>query len=519
MRGASGGTALRDSEELFRGAFDSAVFGFAIADIDGRLRGISKSVESMLGHSETELEMRSIGQGLSHPDDPAGSARIRRESTSGAWESARIIKRYVHKDGHEVWLALTASLMHDIAGGPPYLVMQVMDMQPRRAAEQTLAHNTTLLRESEERFRCAFESTVAGFALLEIDGSIRAVNDTLCKMFGYTKEEMLARTFPGLSHPDDREQTQLLRDRLVEGKADHFVLEKRYIHKGGNIIWGRLALAIVRVGAIAPYFVSQVTDITERKEVDRVLAERSADLERSNRELETFAYVASHDLQQPLRTISSYSRLVLERYTDNLDARGVRWLQHIQNGVDHMQNLITDLLQLSKVSTDGEGSEPTDTAAVTQAAWEILSNEYETTATIVTGGLPTIMAVKPQIEQLIGNLLDNAFKYRRRRTELMIKADATLHGEGEAAYWEFTVADNGIGFDAKHSEDIFEMFRRLHASGSYEGTGIGLTICRRIVERHGGRIWAESNPGNGATFHFTLPVRHRATIARQRPSQ
>jgi PAS domain S-box-containing protein len=373
--------------------------------------------------------------------------------------------------------------------------------------EQGRARNTDALRESEERFRGAFESAATGFSLAELDGTIRAANRSMCAMLGYTEEQMLRETFWSISHPDDTAKATALRARLVTGEIDHYQLEKRYLHKDGHTVWAEAAVALVRVSDGQPYFVVQLTDITRRKNAEEALARHAHELERSNEDLQSFAYIASHDLQQPLRTVSSYAHLLAERYQGHLDERADRWLEHITRGVDRMHHLIADLLQLSQLRRDGEEFSPTNLGPIVDRIWDSLGRQYPVDAHLTCGTLPTIMADAAQMELLMQNLVDNAFKYRRPNVPLEVTLSAERHDESARAMWEFALCDNGIGFDRAYAERIFDLFRRLHSADQYEGTGIGLTLCRRIVERHGGRIRAESAPGQGATFLFTLPER------------
>jgi PAS domain S-box-containing protein len=368
------------------------------------------------------------------------------------------------------------------------------------------------LRESEERFRGAFEAAAIGFALVEIDGRIRRTNWSFAEMLGYTRAELSERTFAQITHPDDITTSDTPQARLLAGEISSFQLEKRYIHKDGHIVWAVLAVSLARDEHGAPsYFVSQMTDITARKEAEQTLARHTADLERSNADLEAFAYMASHDLQQPLRTVSSYAQLFVDRYRGTLDERADRWLGFIVGGVERMQRLIDDLLALARVRTEGAAFAPTNTRAIVDRCWKSLRESHVADdARLNIGMLPVISADAAQLHQLFQNLLGNAWKYRRPTVALHVGVTAKRRTEDEM--WEFSVRDNGIGLDMAHGDRIFEIFQRLHREQDYDGTGIGLAICRRIVERHGGRIWVRALPGRGATFSFTLPESHQVTL-------
>jgi PAS domain S-box-containing protein len=365
------------------------------------------------------------------------------------------------------------------------------------------------LRASEDRFRGAFEAAAIGFALVELDGRYRQTNRCFSEMLGYTQAELADRTVAQVMHPDDVAATEAHQARLLSGEIQSFQIEKRYLHKDGHVVWTVLAVTLVYDQRGAPdYFVSQVTDISARKEAEQVLARHTANLERSNADLEAFAYVASHDLQQPLRTVSSYVQLFRDRYHGRLDERADRWLGFIMAGVERMQRLVNDLLALARIRTDGGAFTSTDTRAIVERTWHGLKAAYGIDhARLSLGTLPVISADGAQLQQLFQNLLDNAWKYRRPMVMLHVEVAATRYAGGDAV-WEFSVRDNGIGLDMTHADRIFEIFQRLHREQEYGGTGIGLAICRRIVERHGGRIWVRARPEHGATFSFTLPDSH-----------
>ncbi len=239
------------------------------------------------------------------------------------------------------------------------------------------------------------------------------------------------------------------------------------------------------------------------EELERRVVERTEDLQRSNEELERFAYVASHDLQEPLRMVGSYMQLLERRYKDKLDEDANKFIGFAVDGAKRMQALIQDLLAFSRVGSKGKAFEPTDCAGVLEI---VLSNLKvaigERKAAVTCDTLPTVMADPGQIGQLFQNLISNGLKFRGKEPP-NIHISARLDGD----LWVFSVRDNGIGIDPQFFERIFIIFQRLHARGDYPGTGIGLAVCKKIVERHGGRIWAESAPGAGTTFYFTLPAK------------
>jgi signal transduction histidine kinase len=263
---------------------------------------------------------------------------------------------------------------------------------------------------------------------------------------------------------------------------------------------GRTYLVFVAPVPEAGYVNLYTSDITERKQAEEQLRRTLTELERSNQELEQFAYVASHDLQEPLRMVSSYTRLLAQRYQDRLDQDARDFIGFAVDGATRMQRLIQDLLAYSRISTRGAELTLTDAGAALRAALENLQAAIRDSAAVVTHDtLPAVPADAPQLTQVFQNLVGNALKFRGETPPRVHVTAARKENE-----WVFSVADNGIGIDPQYFDQIFLIFKRLHPSHRYPGTGIGLALCQRIVERHGGRIWVESAPGRGSKFYFTL---------------
>ena len=243
-------------------------------------------------------------------------------------------------------------------------------------------------------------------------------------------------------------------------------------------------------------------EIAERKRAQSELAIRAQDLASSNAELEQFAYVASHDLQEPLRMVTSFTQLMVNRYRGNLDADADQFIEYIADGAKRMSRLINDLLEYSRVGTRGRPLTPTDCSAIFELACKNLRVAIEEShATVTSDPLPIVMGDETQLVQLFQNLIGNALKFRG---EEPIRTHVGV--ERQDGKWLFRVSDNGIGIEPQYAERIFIIFQRLHSRDEYPGTGIGLAVCKKIVERHGGRIWVESEPGAGATFCFFLQV-------------
>jgi PAS domain S-box-containing protein len=306
------------------------------------------------------------------------------------------------------------------------------------------------------------------------------------RLFGRAADEVLGQ-------PLDILLAAPLTETDLEGRR----LEVFGRHRGGHVIPLDVGVSKTQVGAQTLY-TCILRDATQT-----LLASRAAELERSNAELEQFAYVASHDLRQPLRTVASYAELLAERYSTRLDERADRWITYVLGGVDRMQRLIDDLLARARVHTHAGALVETDTAALVVRTWQEVRHQYPGDARLEQRNLPIIVADTGQLEQLFQNLFDNALKYSRSGVPAEVEVSAQP-ASNEPGLWEFTVRDNGLGLDMVSADRIFEIFQRLHQSPEYEGTGIGLAICKRIVERHGGQIRVDSAPGQGASFRFTL---------------
>jgi signal transduction histidine kinase len=228
-----------------------------------------------------------------------------------------------------------------------------------------------------------------------------------------------------------------------------------------------------------------------------------AELARSNQDLEQFAYVASHDLQEPLRMVATYTQLLAERYRGKLDADADKYIHYAVDGALRMQKLVQDLLAFSRVGREGITLRSTDCNAALQASLKNLEAAIQESGAVVhPAQLPVVTADSSQLIQVFQNLIGNAIKFRGAEPPLI-----RISAQAKRKEWVFSVADNGIGIAAEHVESVFVIFRRLHARAEYPGNGIGLSICKKIIEQHGGRIWVESEPGHGSTFKFTLPVK------------
>jgi PAS domain S-box-containing protein len=381
-----------------------------------------------------------------------------------------------------------------------YVNLYGRDETERKRAEEAL-------QESEEKYRLIADSSNEWIYLNSPDSSLRYSSPSCERITGYTPKEFAddSNLLIRIVHPDDRIDVEShFKEIREDSVADS--REFRIITKSGEIRWIQHSCALVHTpdGQCAGQR-GVNRDITERRRAEEALQKTLADLERSNAELEQFAYVASHDLQEPLRMISSYTQLLAQRYQGKLDTDADEFIGYAVDGANRMQQLINDLLAYSRVGTQGKPPAPVPADRILDRSLENLKMILEETkAKVKREPLPTVTVDDVQLTQVFQNLVANAVKFHGDKPP-RISVACREHGPE----WIFSVRDNGIGIDPKYLERIFVIFQRLNPRGKYPGTGIGLAVCKKIIQRHGGRIWVESKSGEGSTFFFTLPRTNR----------
>ncbi|PRX29911.1 PAS domain S-box-containing protein [Orenia metallireducens] len=361
--------------------------------------------------------------------------------------------------------------------------------------------NIKLLEENKERYRSLFRNNIAAVFSIDLEGRFLDINSAAQQLTGYFKEELIGSFFTELLPQDQIEKGRNLFLDTAKGKAE--LVELTIVDKEDNRIELMLTSMpiIINNKIIGVYKIA--IDITENKRNEERIFKVSEELRRSNKDLQQFAYVASHDLQEPLRMVTSYLQLLERRYKDKLDEDANEFINFAVDGAKRMQTLINDLLEYSRVNTRGKEFKEIDGNQLIEEVKRNLSIFIEEkNAKIIYEPLADFYGDRVQLVQLFQNLIQNGIKFNDKEEP---QIDISMEEKDDA--WQFAISDNGIGFSAEYSERIFTIFQRLHSYNEYQGTGIGLAICKRIVERHGGEIWVESEEGKGSTFYFTIKQR------------
>ncbi len=462
-------------------------------DVANNKEYLSPSFKKMLGYADEELPNYSNAwkKIIFQEDLPALKEAFQKHVESKGSSPFSVRVRYLHKNGSTVWVLCRGEVIE-----------WQDDNTPRRAVgchiDITDKVNTeNALRESEKRFRLTFENVGAGIAIVALDGTILQANDAFQRLLAYSEQELSKMTFAEFTHPDDITRDVNLYRELQTGKIPHYNMEKRYIRKDGQLIWANLSVSLARdEDTNQPlYAVSIVQDISIRK---KAIEEQI----KAGKQLENFAYVTSHDLQEPIRTIHSFTTLLKEKCSgDKLDAEAEQYLTFITDASSRMQELIKALLDYSRIGKNENKEEVDFNELVSTVIQDMNTLISETDTQIKVHNLPTLNVFSTEMRLLFQNLISNAIKFRKTDEKPQIEINVTVKNEN----WLFSVSDNGIGIEDKYHEKIFQVFQRLHTRSAYEGTGIGLAHCKKIVDIHRGEIWLESKPGEGSSFYFTIP--------------
>lgn len=500
---------VRESEEKFRTIFENSVTGKSITGIDGSMQ-VNKSFCRMVGYSPEELKSTPWKE-ITHPDDIRESEEIVASLVRGDRTEARFEKRYLRKDGMVVWTDVSTTLHRDPGGTPVFFITSVSDISHRKLSEIALRESEENIRFQQERLSLALKAGQSGTFDWDIEHNVNTWSREIEELYGVPAGHF-GKTFEAwelLVYPEDLESARdIAAKALKTGELDgEWRIQRksdgqiRSLAARGKVLFDDRGKPVRMMGIN--------WDITDKKRSEEVLKRTLLDLQRSNKELEQFAYVASHDLQEPLRMVSSFVQLLEQRYKDRLDQDAHEFIEFAVDGASRMQKLINDLLTFSRVGTRGRDFTTVNCEQVFSDILENLRQTIDDSKAVITHDpLPVILADETQILQLFQNLVGNALKFHREGQHPIIHVSASEQ-DGE---YLFSVRDHGIGIETEFFNRIFIIFQRLHQKDKYQGTGIGLALCKKIIERHSGRIWVDSTPGRGSTFYFAIPKERERII-------
>jgi PAS domain S-box-containing protein len=506
--------ALRESENRFRILFEHAGVGVARIDSNtGSFIQINQKYCDIVGFTRREMEALDF-QTITHPEDLQKDLDLMNQLKKGEISEFTLEKRYLCKDGSPVWVLLIVSPLWKPGEAPSAHIAVVHDITERKRAESDLSN-------SEKRFRVLFENAGVGVAQGDTNtGRFLKINQKYCDIVGYTHQEMENLEFASITHPGDLGRNLELLEQLKRGEIPEFTMEKRYIRKDGSVVWVLLTVSpLWNPGEPPDTHITVIHDITEQKraeyalryseaelrklnaELEKRVSERTAQLELANHELEAFAYSVSHDLRAPLRAIDGFSRILMNEYAGELSAEAGELLERVRTANASMSQLVDALLGLSRMTRTEINRERIDLGWMARTILENLRQEHpERIVECVAAERSFADGDARLLRVALENLLGNAWKFTSKQERARIEFGIEIRG-GETVYF---VRDNGAGFNPRYADKLFGAFQRLHRTDEFEGTGIGLATVQRIIHRHGGRVWAESEVAKGATFYFTL---------------
>ena len=487
------------NEEMFRLAMDNTPIGMALVSLQGEWIRVNNAVCEIVGYSEEELLVTDF-QTITHPDDLDKDLSLLNSVLNREIDQYHIEKRYIRKNGEYVWILLSVSLVRDSADNPLYFISQIQDIDARKKSESEISM-------SKERLELALRGGELGTWDWNVPDGTTHFDERWAEMLGYSVAELApdVSTWENSVHPEDRDSVVEQLEAHFRSETESYQAEHRLLHKDGSWVWvltkGKV---IARDISGAPQRVCGThLDITLQKNAQESLATFSKELERSNQELEDFAYIASHDLKEPLRGIRNYASFLLEDYEDKLDDDGKDKLHTLVKLTGRLGDFIDALLHYSKVGRSEFALQPINFHDETIRIIESLEGWIEEQNGHVTAldSLPSALGHPVLAAEIFRNLITNGIKYNRSdQKEIVVGAESGADGKPI-----FYVRDNGVGIPEKHQAMVFKIFKRLHGRDEYGGgTGAGLSITQKIVHRHGGRIWLESEEGVGTTFYFTL---------------
>ena len=495
---------LAQMEGRYRGLLEAAPDAMVVVNQGGEIVLLNVQAEKQFGYRRDEL----VGQKVKNIIPQGFAERLLTDGLRSAEDAlAQQIGTGIEltarrKDGSEFPIELMLSPLNGIEG--IMVTAAIRDISARKEADEALL-------ASEERLRMTLDAAEMGTWFYDLRRDEVSYSERFRALFGLTSDaRMTYQACLDRTHPDDKARIdQAVKDTVELGVPFH--IEYRVIWPDSSVHWITAKGGAHRNSeGVAVHLQGIITDITERKAAQEALRHqealerRSVELTRSNDDLQQFAYIAAHDLQEPLRMVASYTQLLSRRYTGKLDSDADEFIAYAVDGAHRMQLLIEDLLAYCRVGTAGKAPQEISSAAALEQALLNLQGAIQESGGVVTHDpLPTVIVDGAQLVQLFQNIVGNALKYRSAETpRVHVSAKKNRNDE-----WIFSMQDNGLGIEPQYFEKIFVMFQRLHGREEFSGTGIGLTLCKKIAERHGGRMWVDSNPGKGSTFYLALPER------------
>ena len=481
----------KESESWFNALFENAAYGVVVMDTDGNILETNNLICEKLQFSKKELEGRNI-QSLIHSDDYGMAVEKFSSIVSGKSLTNTSEERLAKQQGGFMW-ARSICTKVELGQGNIVIMSLIEDIDDE-------VQDRDERKKAEKRFETIFNSSPSGIIIYRNEGEIIHVNPAFASMVGERAEKLEGANIFDFTYEDDMKETRKLLQLLNKGKINEYDIEKRYVTKTGEVFWAKTWVSLMERSGSDVYRVAVVENIDRRKKAEQKLEEKNKELTEINQELEHFAYVASHDLQEPLRTIASFIQILDKRYGATLDEDGKQFMGFVVEGAKLMQLLIRDLLEYSRVNRLNTDYEKVDLNEVFNTVNRVLKEKIDSTdALILAENLPVIQGNKIQLTQVFQNLIDNAIKFRGKK-----KPEITITVEELPSKWRIAVSDNGIGISPEYHQRIFIIFQRLHTHEEYSGTGIGLALCKKIIERHGGEVWVESRKNKGTTFTFTI---------------
>ena len=484
--------AIKDSEEKFRKLAETTGVGIVMFDKKRKIIYANKYAKITMGYRERELRGKDIMKFI-HPDFRKRTAERFVKRIEGHKKLPNFELQVLTGSGKCRWFDYRGALIN--YEGEPAVLGTFIYIDERKRFEQALV-------ESEEKFRTISEQSAQGVAIVQGE-KVKYINKAFGKIHEADPKELRKEGQKGLLkfiHPDDKVRAiNEINSPFLPGKTKKH--QFRIITSGGKVRWVESYAKKINYEGDRANFVT-VVNITSLKKAEKELVDTVNELKRSNEELQNFAYVASHDLQEPLRMVSSYVQLLQRRFGNRMGPDADEFIGYAVEGAERMRKLINDLLEYSRIGTRGREFSRVDINGVIEDVERNLGNVIEKKeAEIIKEGLPVINADEVQMIQLFQNLISNAIKFAKKGEKPVVKITAKKKGNK----WLFSVEDNGIGIKKEYFSKIFDIFQRLHGKEEYSGTGIGLTICRKIIERHQGNIWVRSAAGKGTVFYFTIP--------------